>query len=215
VKRTAPATVEARHALATRREDLAGLRARRDLDRDDGLVRKRDLAGGPEGGFGHRQAKPGREIVAVTLELGVGREVDVDEEIAGRPALRPGQALRGDTKSLAGVDACGERHHDLAALLDLAGAATRLAGRLHHGAFASALGQDWVNMTKPRAVDTWPWPPQAPHVFRFVPGFAPVPSHVSHAAGVRSGTSRLQPVTDSFSVMRCWTRMSCPRDGPL
>ena len=88
-----------------------------------------------------------------------------------------------------------------------------------HGVFTTEpspwhSGHVCVNITKPREVETWPTPPQLPHCLRFVPGLAPDPAHSSHMTGVRSGTSRLQPVIASLSVSRCWTRMSCPRAGP-
>src|SRR6185312_4088409 len=139
---------DARDALAAPHEDVAGLRARLELDRRRAVavVVKRidvDLAAERRLDEAHRDL--GQHVFALALEPLVALHVQHDVEVTGAAALR-GLALAGEPQRLAVVDAGGHgdrerRGFGLRAataavgtrLLDrLALAAAMRTGRLHH-----------------------------------------------------------------------------------
>ena len=65
------------------------------------------------------------QVVAVALEERVILDVNDDVEVAGRAAARAGLALAAEAQALAGGDAGGNAHGELALLLDAPGAAAR------------------------------------------------------------------------------------------
>src|SRR5262249_52366736 len=82
VEGASPAAVDARSALALQRDDVTGLRAGWNVDRELGVVEKRDGDGGAERRFGERNARARGQVDAVALEALVGLELDVDVEVA-------------------------------------------------------------------------------------------------------------------------------------
>src|SRR5262245_12924512 len=100
--------LEVRHPLALQPEDAIGLGTRRDLEHDRAVQRRNThLPADCRGIDIHRHG--GAQIVAVALELRVRRDLDIDKEIAGRPAGNAGAALPRETharaRTRAGPDA--------------------------------------------------------------------------------------------------------------
>src|SRR5487761_2303052 len=117
-----------RHPASAHAHRGAALGPRGDLERDR-LVERGHLAGGAEhrGGGGH--VHRGRHVATAPGEAGVGRDVHVHEEVAGRAAVDAGLALALQADALAVDDPGGHAHVDASRRGLAPGAVTGRTGR--------------------------------------------------------------------------------------
>ena len=146
---------------------------------------------------------------------GCGRDVDLDEQVAGRAAVAPGRAAPLEPDRLAVGHAGGD------ARLHLAGAASRRRMPRHvgHGSSITVPAPPQrrhgvENENRPWLSSMTPRPPHCGHSFGVVPGRAPEPWHVEHWASLVRCSVVVMPraASTKSSVSSAWT--SAPRRGP-
>src|SRR5688572_2434126 len=135
------ATAEARQTEAGEADRLAALRAGRNVVALGLLLAEQGhVERAAERGLAHRQRHVDVEVVAVALEDVVFLLLDVDLEVAGRPAVGPGVAEPAQRNVVALGDAGGDVHGDRRDVDDAAVAAALEARLLDDRAGALALG---------------------------------------------------------------------------